>query len=83
MDKFLVQRNINGEIFPKIMSGAELIEYINMSDCYNDETYEIFDCTSTFGEVRRLYYTGWQPNCLIEIIDENKEVVLRGYGTDH
>lgn len=82
MKKFLVQRVIDSEVYPKIMTENELISYINMSDCH-DEMFEIFDCTSMFGEIKKLYYKGWQPNCLIEIVDENGSIILRGYGTDH
>ena len=82
MKKFLVQRKIYGEIYPSLMTENELLSYINMDDCH-DEDYEIYDCESVFGEVRRLFYKGWQPLCLIEVVDEHGEVVLRGYGEDH
>lgn len=79
---FLVQKRIDGCIIPRIMNAYELIKYINMSDCH-DEDYEIFDCTSEFGVMKKLHYKGWQPGCLIEIVDEDGTVVLRGYGEDH
>ena len=79
--KFLVQRMIDNETYPSIMTERELINYIDMSDCH-DEYYEIYDI-STFGEVKKLHYVGWQPNCLIEIADENGIIVFCGYGTDH
>lgn len=82
MEKFLVQKVIDNEVYPKIMTANELIGYINMADCH-DEMYEIFDCTSMFGEVKKLHYKGWQPNCLIEVVDDHGNVVLRGYGEDH
>lgn len=82
MEKFLVQRVIDDEVFPTIMTTNELINYIDMEDCH-EEMYEIYDCTSMFGEVKKLHYKGWQPNCLIEIVDDEGKVVLKGYGTDH
>lgn len=82
MEKFLVQRVIDDEMHSQIMTAHELISYIDMDDCHG-EMYEIFDCTSMFGEIKKLHYKGWQPNCLIEIVDDRGEVVLRGYGTDH
>ena len=45
--------------------------------------YEIFDCESRFGEIRKLHYKGWQPKGLIELVDERGEVVVSGYGEDH
>lgn len=42
MEKFLVQKVIDNEVYPKIMTANELIEYIDMADCH-DEMYEIFD----------------------------------------
>lgn len=82
MKRWLVQRIIDGEErYNSLMGDNELISYINMDDCHNED-YKIFD-VSDFGNIKEVYYTGWQPNCLIELIDENKNVVLRGYGTDH
>ena len=82
MKQFLVQRMIDGEIWLSIMTPMELINYINMDDCHGEQ-YEIFDVLSTFGEVKKLHYVGWQPRCLIEVADENGNIVLSGYGTDH
>ena len=79
--KFLVQRRIDDEVYSTIMTELQLIDYISMDDCH-DESYEIYDI-STFGKVKKLHYVGWQPMCLIEIADENGEVVLSGYVTDH
>lgn len=80
--RFLVQKMIDDEVFSRIMTANELIKYIDMNDCY-DEKFEIFDCDTVFGSVRKLYYKGWQPGCLIEIVDDQNNVVLKGYGTDH
>lgn len=79
---FLVQRMIDDELVSSLMTPQRLIEYINMDDCH-DESYEIFDCMSEFGKVKPLRYKGWQPGCLIEVVDEVGKVVLRGYGEDH
>lgn len=79
---FLVQRMIDDELVSTLMPPQKLIDYINMDDCH-DENYEIFDCMSEFGKVKPLRYKGWQPGCLIEVIDETGKVVLRGYGEDH
>lgn len=82
IEYFLVQRMIDGEIIASIMSPVKLIDYINMDDCHN-ETYEIFDCTSEFGKIKPLHYKGWQPGCLIEVVDKAGKVVLHGYGENH
>lgn len=79
---FLVQHMIDDELFSSLMTPQRLIDYINMDDCHG-ESYEIFDCMSEFGKVKPLRYKGWQPGCLIEIVDEAGKVVLRGYGEDH
>ena len=64
-----------------IMTASELIHYIDMQDiCY--EKYDIFEITE-FGKFVHLHYVGWQPDCLIEFANDNGEVVLSGYGTDH
>lgn len=79
---FLVQHMIDDELFSSLMTPQRLIDYINMDDCHG-ESYEIFDCMSEFGKVKPLRYKGWQPGCLIEVVDEAGKVVLRGYGEDH
>ena len=57
------------------MAPQMLIDYINMNDCHG-ESYEIFDCMSEFRKVKPLRYKGWQPGCLIEVVDEAGKVVL-------
>lgn len=79
--KFVVQRAIDGEISLSIMSEEELIRYIDKADLHQ-EMYQIYDGTA-FGEMKKVSYAGWQPDCLIELVDEAGKVVLSGYGADH
>lgn len=79
--KFLVQKYIEGEVYTRICTETELISYLDMSDC-SDEEYRIYDITS-WGEVKEVFYQGWQPNRLIEVVDGDGNVVLSGYGTNH
>lgn len=81
--KYLIQRisSYDDEHFVSLMSENELINYIDMDDCHN-ETYNIFD-VSEFGKIKELHYVGWQPVCLIELKDEDGNIVVSGYGTDH
>ena len=81
--KYLIQRisSYDDEYFVSLMSENELINYIDMDDCHN-ETYNIFD-VSEFGKIKELHYVGWQPGCLIELKDEDGNIVVSGYGTDH
>lgn len=81
MHRFLVQKNIEGEVYVRLYTETELISYLNLSDC-SDEEYRIFDI-STFEEIKEVFYKGWQPCNLIEIADSNGNIVLSGYGTDH
>ena len=81
MKKYLVQRNIDGEIYPNLMTEKELIDYIDMDDCH-DEEYKVFD-VSEFGKIKELHYAGWKPHCLIELHDKDGNIVVSGYGTDH
>lgn len=76
---FLVQHTVDDEFVSSLMTPQRLIDYINMDDCHG-ENYEIF---AEFGKVKPLRYKGWQPGCLIEVVDEAGKVVLRGYGEDH
>ena len=81
MHRFLVQKNIEGEVYVRLYTETELISYLNLSDC-GDEEYKIFDI-SVFVKVKEVFYKGWQPNCLIEVADNDGNIVLSGYGTDH
>ena len=81
MHKFLVSKMIDNEVYGVIYTETQLISFLDMADC-SDEEYKIFD-VSVFGEVKELFYRGWQPNCLIEVVDSNGYIVLSGYGTDH
>lgn len=80
---FLVQRKLDGgEIIASLMESSDLCEYICMDDCHGEE-YEIWDVT-TYGEVYKCHYKGWQPDCLIEVVrDFDEKLVLSMYGTDH
>jgi hypothetical protein len=64
-----------------IMNSDELIHYIDMLD-YCHEKYKIYEITE-FGTFREIFYRGWQPDCLIEFVDNKGQVVLSGRGTDH
>lgn len=81
MKTFLVQKLADNGVSGVICSEGQLIHDISMSDCYNEE-YRIFDI-STFGEIREVFYKGWQPNCLIEVIDNMGNIVASGYGIEH
>lgn len=81
--QFLVQRinQTDNERYSTIMTADELIHYIDMSDCF-DEDWCIWEIT-TFGQVEHIQYMGWQPGCVIEFVNDKGEIVLSGYGTDH
>lgn len=81
--RFLVQRvdRCTGERFNSVMDIDMLIHYIDMQDCC-DEEYKIFDI-SNLGIINQVFYAGWKPNCLIEIVDINGDIIASGYGTDH
>lgn len=81
MHNYLIQKIIDNKVYGKIYTEAELINYLDMSDCY-DEEYRIYDI-SVFGKIREVVYKGWQPNRLIEITDSSGNIVVSGYGTDH
>lgn len=81
MRKFLVQQVINGQVCQGIYSEIQPIRYIDMSDCYEGE-YKIYDVTE-FGQVQKVFYSGWLPNRFIKITDSNGNIVVSGYGTDH
>lgn len=64
-----------------IMNSDELIHYIDMLD-YCHEKYKIYEITE-FGTFREIFYRGWQPDCLIEFVDNKGQIILSGRGTDH
>ena len=87
---YLVQRlewgyDVNGNRWEDrmdcLMTAAELIHYIDMSDLINED-YVIYDIAD-FANPKRIHYAGWQPGLLIEFVDAEGNVVLSGEGTDH
>lgn len=79
---FLVQKLIEGDLYHTICTETELINYVSMSDCYDDEEYRIFDI-SRFASSEEVFYKGWQRGGLIEIVDNRGRTVAEGYGTEH
>lgn len=79
--KFLVQAIGEDYSHVELMTEAELIKFIDFQDIYG-EVYWIYEVTEV-GYVTPLYYVGWQPNCLIQLRNEQNEIVVSGYGTDH
>lgn len=78
---FLVQKCYEADVCGTIYTENELISFINMSDC-SDEEYRIYDI-SVFGNVREVHFMGWKYGGLIEIADSNGNIIVSGYGTDH
>lgn len=66
------------------LSRSELIDYIDLSDCYPpDLDWKILEISGN-GIVYPCHYTGWQPGCLIEVArDYDGIICLSGHGTDH
>lgn len=80
---YLVQRVMDdGERWNSLFTAAELIHYIDMQDIVSDADYHIYDMTE-LGAPKEIWYRGWQPDCLIEFVDKEDNIVLRGYGVDH
>ncbi len=79
--KFLVQRIGEDYEDVSLMTANELINYIDMQDIVT-ETFEIYEVTE-FCHVTPIHYVGWRPHCEISFANEDGEIVLTGYGTDH
>lgn len=79
---FFVERTTDdGETFMSYMNEPELADYINMADCHN-ESYDITIITES--GTHHCSYKGWQPGCLIEVVDDvTGKTVLSCIGEDH
>ena len=75
--RWLVQRTLDGKRFNTLMDDCELVYYVDMNFF---EQFKIYD-VSDFGNIKEVYYTGKQPNCLVELKDENGKAVLRQYSS--
>ena len=82
--KFLVQYTIEGseEFTSKIVNSCWVINATNEIDINGIVELHVYDITE-FGQFKPLHYTGWQHGCLIEYVDDEGNVVIRGYGKDH
>ena len=82
MTYFVQIKTEDGEVLNTLMSEGEIIKVANEMDfngCADICVYVI----SKFGTLEKLAYKGWQPNCLIQFVDTNGNVVIEGYGEDH
>ena len=82
--QFLIQFEVEDEecYINKIATSAEVISFIDELDFTPVGNWYVFDLNE-FGKVKQLRYKGWQPNCLIELVDDTGEIIISGYGTDH
>lgn len=83
--EFLIQRVLPTDESTRIntiMTTDELISYIDAQDFMHEEHYKIYEITE-FGTLEEIFYRGWQPNCLIELVDKKGQVIFSGRGTDH
>ena len=79
--KFLVQAFDEEHQHVELMTANELINYIDFQD-FHSETFWIYEVTE-MGRVIPIHYVGWRPNCEISFENDQNEIVLTGYGTDH
>lgn len=84
MKGILVHYLIDGEGDPIItlMSRTKLVNLIDRNDYEPISILSIYD-VHVPGVFIELHYRGWQPDCLIEFVDDDGNVVVSGYGTDH
>jgi len=81
--KFLAYiSNYEGKERIVLLSENELIRMEDESDFTDISFNKILDVTDS-NNIKEIHYRGWQPGCLIEFVDNDNNVVLRGYGTDH
>lgn len=82
--EFLVQYAIEGseEFTNKIVNSSWIIDATCESDINGIDEMNVFDI-SELGKIKPLHYRGWQRGCLIEYVDDENNVVIRGYGNDH
>lgn len=84
---YLVQISMDDTVGVSLMSASEIINHVDMSDCYPPDfemkVYEVYD----FGKVIPLEIHGcwhdFDDPLHIEVTREDGTVVFDGYGTDH
>ncbi len=82
MRTYLVYYTVDDERVIKLMNEYELIKLVDESDftgVYLEQIYDVGDPKN----LKPIHYTGWQPGCLIQFTDDNGNVVVSGYGTNH
>lgn len=87
-NQFLVQclDSFTGETWASFKTAKQLIDFVDLDDCY-DFVYSVYDASSKFGEIKPLVVKGcwhdFRDPLKIVIEDEDGNVVLVGYGSDH
>ena len=66
-------------------SDIEIIDWLDMSDCYNYWEIEVYDVSGSGVEPLHVYGTwhNFDDPLYIKVCRENGEIVFDGYGTDH
>ena len=84
-DRVIFKTWYEGECYAKLTTFEYVVQFLDMMDCDPDiEDYEIWYIPNEKNAVpTQLWYAGWQPGCIIDIIDKDGEIVYRGIGTDH
>ena len=82
-DRFLARIRLDdGGSYNRLCNENEIIRLQNESDFNGISGMDVWDLGET-GIVKKLHYVGWQPGCHIQFVDEDRNVVIDGYGDDH
>ena len=85
MNTYLLQIQIDGEVFACIRTKAEIIDRIDMLDCTDEELkvykVDVFGCVEPL-EIYGCWHNPKEP-LYIKVVDTKGNIVFDGYGTDH
>lgn len=87
--EYLVQLHDSDDnsVSASMKTAREIIDWIDMSDCYIGMHIEVFDVETQFGNVERLEVYGcWHDHrnpLYIKVTHSDGTVEFDGYGTDH
>lgn len=85
--EFLLTTQYEGVVSSTVTDANGIIHFIDMKDLdssLEDYCIHLIDETKApLITLKPLHYRGWQPDCLIEIADDDGNIIISGRGTDY
>lgn len=84
--KYLVVGGADGDMFAEMWSPGRILDYMDMSDCYEYDVFRVYDIGSDGSLSEVTLHGAWHDPSrplYMKGVDKGGNVLFYGYGTDH